>query len=281
MPALPKAPPGLGKPPAPQGQDQNGGPDPNPAAADALMPPNAKPQKVTIDDVMELLRDDLMRGFRIDVETDQMVQADEIAEKVQALQFATQVGGLLQGAMQIQASPLAGALLPAVGETLMFVVRRYKAGRALEQVFEQALEKAAMLASQPQGGPGEDAKHQAEQVKLEAVKIKAAAEGQKAQAAIATQHAQTENDMMRLAGEQQRDQQKAALEAQLMQAKANMKAMELQMEERRMHMEAMAEAHRHALQRQQAEHQAMLSQVMGVQQSAPASNPGPDAPFGA
>jgi hypothetical protein len=65
-----------------------------------------------------------------------------------------------------------------------------------------------------------------------------------------------------------------------MQAKAEMKAMELQMEERRMHMEAMAEAHRHALQRQQAEHQAMLNQVMGVQQPAPNSTPGPDGPFG-
>jgi hypothetical protein len=278
---MPKAPPGLGKPPGPRGPDQEGGPGPNPAAADALMPPNAKPQTVTIDDVVDLLRDDLMRGFRLDVETDQMVQADEVAEKVQALQFATQVGGLLQGAMQIQASPLAGALLPAVGETLMFVVRRYKAGRGLEQVFEQALEKAAMLASQPQGGPGEDAKHQAEQVKLQSVQVKAQAETVKAQAAIETQHAQTQNDMMRLAGEQQRDQQKAALEAQLMQSKAAMKAMELQLEERRMHMEAMAEAHRHALQRQQAEHEAMLSQVFGVQQPAQNPAPGPDAPFGA
>jgi hypothetical protein len=210
-----------------------------------------------------------------------MVQADEVAEKVQALQFATQIGGLLQGAMQIQASPLAGALLPAVGETLMFVVRRYKAGRNLEQVFEQALEKAALLASQPQGSPGDDAKHKAEEVKLQATQIKAQAESQKAQMGIEVQKAQTQNDMVRLSMEMQREQAEAARAEREAEMKAQLELLKHQLEQQRLHAEAQAHAYEQSLRQRDREHQAMLSQVMGVQQPAPASNPGPDAPFGA
>ncbi|MDN5006423.1 hypothetical protein ACFQZO_37050, partial [Bradyrhizobium sp. GCM10027634] len=55
--------------PAPQGQ-----PIPQPAG----------PPPVTIDAVMQLLRNERMRGFKIDVETDSLVEADQNQEKANA-----------------------------------------------------------------------------------------------------------------------------------------------------------------------------------------------------
>ena len=53
-------------------------------------PPPAQPQggsPVTIDAVVALLRDDRMRGFRIDVETDSLVEADQQQERADRTAF--------------------------------------------------------------------------------------------------------------------------------------------------------------------------------------------------
>jgi hypothetical protein len=95
----------------------------------------------------ELLANDDMRGYRIEVETDSTIQPDEDAEKQRRTEFVTAIGGLLQ-----QAVPLLGAapeLASLVGETILFTARGFRAGRQLEDVIEQAFKAVQDRLSQP------------------------------------------------------------------------------------------------------------------------------------
>lgn len=104
---------------------------------------------LTFDDRhIELLRDDRMRNFRIDVETDSTIQADEQAEKSARMEFVGVVGKYLSEMSQMQPE-----LMPIASEMLMFAVRGFRAGRhmeeALERNFKRLEESLKQRASQP------------------------------------------------------------------------------------------------------------------------------------
>lgn len=148
--------------------------------------PAQMPQKppVTIDAVVALLRDDRLRTFKIDVETDSLVEADQQKEKAAAVELLTAVGEFAAKIGPIcQSMP---PLTPMFGALLQHAVRRFKPPASLEEMIETAMEKAGMLLSNPQPPqPSPD-----EQIKLEATKVKTQAEIQKAQ--IGAQQAQVE-----------------------------------------------------------------------------------------
>lgn len=93
------------------------------------------------DEMMSLMRDDMMRRFRIDVETDSTVQPDADTDKQQTIEFVTAVMQMLQNSAQMP--PM---LMPLVGEMLKFAVRRFKVGRELEEKIDETIQ----MASQPQ-----------------------------------------------------------------------------------------------------------------------------------
>lgn len=103
---------------------------------------------------MELLRNDKLRSFHIDIETDSTIALDEQQDKQSAIEFTQAVGGFLQ-----QAAPLvqnAPMLAPMVSETMMFLVRRFRAGRSLEAVMTQSMDamvQAVMQPKEPQPDP--------------------------------------------------------------------------------------------------------------------------------
>lgn len=91
--------------------------------------------------VFELLRDDVARNYRINVETDSTLEPDMAEEKQVAIEFVTAMTGLLEkSAPMIQQGPEAAKL---VGEMMLFAVRRFDKVEQLEQVIEQAMEAAA------------------------------------------------------------------------------------------------------------------------------------------
>lgn len=246
------------RPGAPAGGPPGGPPGPGPQP---VPPPPPKPP-VTIDAVMQLLRDDRMRGFRIDIETDQLVEADEQAEKQRRMEFVTAIGGLLGNAMQLEANPAAGALLPAVGASIMFAVRGFRAGRELEETIETALERAALLISQPkpqEQDPKAAVQMQVEQVKLQGVREKAAAESQKAQMEIVGKQVEQQDDFARLDMDRQRMMAEQAREDRASQMEERMAMLEAQLREREHQLEMMR------MERQAAvdHHAAMMPPAMG------------------
>ncbi|KZS49712.1 hypothetical protein FHT72_001174 [Rhizobium sp. BK077] len=140
-------------------------------------------QQPTIDEVVQLLRNDSIRGFQIDIETDSTIEPDEDAEKQRRMEFVQMVGGFLQqaGAMA-QQNPI---LVPVMVETLLFAARGFRAGRQLESTLEQVgakLSEAATAPQQPQQPPQPSPE---QMLKLKTAEVKAGAEQRKAELGVA------------------------------------------------------------------------------------------------
>lgn len=99
------------------------------------------------DAAVSLLRNDTMRTFALDIETDSTLAIDEGIMKQEAQEFASVLGTLLeQGMKGIQMMPAAA---PLIGEVMTWVLRRYHAGRELEPALEDALQGMSEQMRQP------------------------------------------------------------------------------------------------------------------------------------
>jgi len=87
------------------------------------------------DQMMAMLRDDELRCYAIDVETDSFAAQDEEADKQASLEMVKAVSDALNTLMPA----VANGMLPAdlVKEMILVVARSFKSGRALEDQLEQ------------------------------------------------------------------------------------------------------------------------------------------------
>jgi hypothetical protein len=86
--------------------------------------------------IVELLRSDRARCYRIDIQTDSTIAIDEQANQEQVVQFMNMfTQGLNDILPVIQAFPM---MTPMLTESLLMVARRFKAGRNLEGAIENA-----------------------------------------------------------------------------------------------------------------------------------------------
>jgi hypothetical protein len=168
--------------------------------------------KQYIGQALALLRDDVTRGFRIDIETDSMVEADEAAEKQEANELLAGTADYMEKA--VIAAKEAPQIAPLMLEVLMFVLRRHKVGKSIEGQFQETFDNIIAELKNPQQKPDpEMAKVQAEQQ----------AEQMRMQAQQQQEQARMEADMMieqaRAQADMQIRQQEMAMQAQLDQQK--------------------------------------------------------------
>lgn len=238
-----------GQPPQPAGQPPGGQPMAQPFPASPPPQGNAQPP-VTIEAVVKLLRDERMRGFRIDIETDSLVESDQKQERADANELVGAIGGFFKEFGPIvQAMP---PLAPLASGLLQFALRRYKVGAELEELVEKTMGDVAQhLANPPPPQPDPT-----EQVKIQQAQIKAQAEGQKAQAGIQAVQVKAQTDQQTaqidMAGKVLEHQHKTA-EHQM-----NMQQMhaENEMEARALEMRGAAAEHGHELKLEQMDHAA-------------------------
>jgi len=153
---------------------------------------------------VQMLSNSTIRDFHIQVEADTLAQIDEQAEKQNATEAVQAIGLFLRDALpMVQQAP---EMLPMASEMLLFLVRRYRAGRSLESAIEQAMKslqaKAQQALSQPPQNP--------EMMKLQAEQ----------QAEQGRMQAQAQTEQMKMQAQAQLEQGKAQLEMQMQQAKA-------------------------------------------------------------
>ena len=159
-------------------------------------------------EIVDLLRSDKLRGYRIDIETDSTVFEDEAALKEQTVEVMTAVGTFMREALPVvQAVP---ELSPLAFEMLEMGVRQMKRGRALEDVIEQA--KRAILQKVVQA---QQQVQQQKQPPPAPPDPKVLAE----QARAATVHAKARAEMALGAQEMQVRQQELALKVQELELK--------------------------------------------------------------
>lgn len=166
--------------------------------------------------VLEMLKSDLARNYRVDLETDSTIAPDEAAEKQRRLELLQAVGDFFINALpMIQQAPM---LAPVVGEMLMFGVRAFRTGKELEGSLKQAMQAIAQQAAQPQQ-PQPDpkmiemqGKQQMEQAKLQMQAQKQQGDLQVASARIEGERALKE---MQIAGDLQLKRERAQAELEL------------------------------------------------------------------
>lgn len=108
-------------------------------------------QNPTWEQVHQLLQNDRLRSFSIDIETDSTIEPDEQADKQARIELVTAVAQYLAGmAPIVQGAP---EMAPLVGSMLSFAVRGFKVGGELETTIENVMEQVEQRLSQPQPNP--------------------------------------------------------------------------------------------------------------------------------
>lgn len=164
------------------------------------------------DEVMELLRDNTLRTFRIDVEADSTIAVDDEAEKEKAVEFVETIGKLVGSLMPL--IQLAPELLPMAEQTVLYLVRRYRVGREMEEVIEKAFTslssqaQQAMQSGQPRGQPpakaGAASNPAVDQARAQAAVTSSQADMLDAQTRQFAAHADAQVEQGQLSVEQQR-----------------------------------------------------------------------------
>lgn len=142
------------------GIGHNGGPPMQPSEDDMAML-----QSPTWDDVVQVLRSDAMRSYRVDIETDSTVQADVARAQENAARFVEGLGVFIQSVGPAVAS---GQFPREVAADLMSgFARNFKLGRQAEDAMEK-LKNAPPPQQPPDPMAAETAKMQAEAQKHQA-----------------------------------------------------------------------------------------------------------------
>jgi hypothetical protein len=125
-----------------------------------------------VPQALELLKNNPMRTFRVEIATDSMLYADEAQEKQDRVEFMQATGAFIEKA--IQGAQQVPELTPLLMDLLKFGVQGFRVGRTLEGEFDtfadKEKEKQMQLASQPpapQPPSPEMIKAQADQQKMQ------------------------------------------------------------------------------------------------------------------
>ena len=155
-----------------------------------------------------LLKNDQVRGFRIDIEVDSTIIADQQEEQEARVAFLQMAGNFLREAVPLAIQvPQLGEL---AGQMLLFGIRGFPVGREMESVFETALQQLAQAQQNPQPqqpSPEQveaQAKAQAEQQRLALDEAKLQSENQFRAAELQLKAAEQQLEERRLGLEEQR-----------------------------------------------------------------------------
>lgn len=114
------------------------------AAAEQMTPPDQQ----MIPQAMELLKNNLLRNFRVEVDADSLVQIDEAQNKKDRVEFLQAFGAFMKEALPAgQAAP---ELVPMLVELMKFGIGAFKQAKPIEGVLDVALEGMKQKQAQPQ-----------------------------------------------------------------------------------------------------------------------------------
>jgi len=229
------------------------------AAAQGMQPAD----QALIPQALQLIQDKPLRSFRIQVDSDSLVQIDENQNKRERVEFLQAMGGFLTQALPMgQQAP---ELVPMLIELVKFGVGAYKKAAPIEGTIDQAMQELQMkqqqMAANPTPPPPDP-----EMMKLQA----------QAQTEQMRMQATAQADQMRVQADGQIAQAKAQAEMQIAQMKMQADAaLEAQKYE---HMQAMKQAeldHAERLERWKVE----LEQATKITVARIGANPGVDIPL--
>lgn len=112
---------------------------------------------------LQILHNDFVSSYNIDIETDSLTQADWGLEQAERMEYVSTVSQLLQAAIpSVEANP---ALGPLVATMLKFAAVGFKGATELEGALDSAITALAQAQQQAQANPKPDPKQQEMQMK--------------------------------------------------------------------------------------------------------------------
>lgn len=170
-------------------------------------------EQVTIDAVMKLLKDDKLRPFAIQIETDSTIYPDEIAEKANRNEFLLAFNSAMQTVAG--AAQLGPEALQLAGGVFKFALAPYRVGRELEGMIDDLVDSAPQIAermAQQVAGQQDEGLAEAQSKLAEAEIQKAQAQTAKVQADAALKSAELQQNQMDMEARRVDDQRKAGIE---------------------------------------------------------------------
>lgn len=168
------------------------------------------------EDVEALIKNQQIRCYKIDIETDSTIKADQDADRQATMEFLTAAGGFIKEAAQIQMPQMQ----PLLMEMLMMGIRHTKAGREIEGEFEMVMDKLREAADAPPPPQPQEPQDNSLQVK----QIETQAEMQKTQATLQDNEKERQLKIaLAQMDQQQRDKElmaEAAMQQQKLEAEA-------------------------------------------------------------
>jgi len=231
-----------------------------PVAPGMPAPPPPDPMQIAVQQAAQriqtaigLLRNERMRGFRVDIEVDSTIYGDAAQEKGDRNEFIGTVTKYLQTAMTMaQSIP---EITPLLGKLLQFGVRGYRVGRDLESSIEDFCDQAVKIAKQRQVAAANQPNPEQIKANAQAMQAQATATAAqtRAQADVAKSHAdiqaaqinaqstreQATAEVQRQQVENQGEAQNQAIDLMIKQMDMRMREMEVQMEAMRMRAQAL------------------------------------------
>lgn len=136
-----------------------------------LISPKVLQSIARIKKAIDLLKSDIPRGYRIDIETDTMIAGDVQQERADATEFITAVTKFMEVAQMIGGQN--PAAVPLLTKMLQWGVRKFRTGRDLESAIDEFADKMEKLSQSNATAMGghqnpEAAKGQADTVKAQA-----------------------------------------------------------------------------------------------------------------
>jgi hypothetical protein len=192
-----------------------------------MMPPAPPPSQEMLarelfGKAVKLLRDDKLRSFRIQMETDSTIQPDAAQEQQARVEFLGAVTQFLAQAQEMGAAY--PQLMPVLGKFLLFGARGFKVGRDLESSLEAMITDLEKLARNP--APKQPSP---EQMKAEAIKAKSEADKELAGIKMQGEQQKQQMEMQKLQAEIAADRERMMMEMQGLQAELQALREKLQM----------------------------------------------------
>lgn len=175
-------------------------------------------RQITAEQVFEMLREQRLRPFLIDIETDSTIMPDEDANKRRVAEFLAALSGALQ-----QLSGMVAArpdTAEFAGEVLKFSVSPFRAGRELDAAIDEMIERMKSQGEQPNPQAQQlQAEMQMKQAELQLRKEELALKQQEMQMRQQAEQAKSQGELMKATGEGRKltiEEQKLALDERRM-----------------------------------------------------------------
>lgn len=239
-----------------------------------------------IEKAIELIRKDVPRSYRIDVETDSTIFGDAAQEREDASMFMKEVNGFLATAMELTAQNPDAVVL--MGKMLLWGVRKFRVGRDLENAIDQFVKKAEKRAKDQEQNPQPspelmeqmgkmqqiyaqiDAQKQKSAIEADSMRQKAQIEQQTSQQELQQNQEEHQQEMQVKREEAQLDVQVAQTKAQVdvQKSQADLAASQMEHQQRTVqsqqehtqNMQQSSTQHQHAMSEGAQAHQQKMSQ---------------------